>query len=251
MVPIDLSGKTALITGGGQGLGASTAELLAHGGANVVINFFDDAEGINRRRAEETVERIGPAAIMLEADVRALDQVEAMIDRIMDDRQRLDIVVNNAAIVRDGTLKKLSVDDWQAVIDTNLTGVYNVCKGAAEKISDGGRIINIGSVSAAVGFFGQSNYVAAKAGVAGLTKVLARELAKRRITVNAVAPGVVLTEMGRTIPQEVQTEMLKSIPLARFGEPEEIARVILFLASELASYVTGQTIHVNGGWWSC
>ena len=251
MVPIDLSGKTALITGGGQGLGATTAELLARGGANVVINFFDDAEGINRRRAEETVERIGPAAIMLEADVRALDQVEAMIDRIMDDRQRLDIVVNNAAIVRDGTLKKLSADDWQAVIDTNLTGVYNVCKGAAEKISDGGRIINIGSVSAAVGFFGQSNYVAAKAGVAGLTKVLARELAKRRITVNAVAPGVVLTEMGRTIPQEVQSEMLKSIPLARFGEPEEIARVILFLASELASYVTGQTIHVNGGWWSC
>jgi 3-oxoacyl-[acyl-carrier protein] reductase len=251
MIPIDLSGKTALVTGGGQGLGAATAELLAQAGANVVVNFFDDSEGINRRRAEEAAERIGRSAMTLEADVRRLDQVERMIDRVMDRHRRLDVVVNNAAILRDGTLKKLSPDDWQAVIDTNLTGVYNVCKAVVEKLSDGGRIVNVGSVSAAVGFFGQSNYVAAKAGVAGLTKVLARELAKRRITVNAVAPGVVLTEMGRTIPQDLQTEMLKSIPLARFGEPEEIAGVILFLASELASYVTGQTIHVNGGWWAC
>ena len=251
MVPIDLSGKTALVTGGGRGLGAATAGMLAQAGANVAINFFDDPHRINRRQAEETVERIGPSAMMVEADVRVLDQVEKMVDRIVDRHQRLDIVVNNAAILRDAALKNLSADDWQAVIDTNLTGVYNVCKGVVEKLSDGGRIINIGSVSAAVGFFGQANYVAAKAGVAGLTKVLSRELAKRRITVNAVAPGVVLTEMGRTIPQDVQTQMLKSIPLARFGEPEEIARVILFLASELASYVTGQTIHVNGGWWAC
>ena len=251
MITIDLSGKTALVTGGGRGLGAATATLLAQAGANVVINFFDDPEGINRRRARETVYRIGPSAMAVEADVREFDQVERMIDQIMDQRQGLDIVVNNAAILRDKTLKKMSHDDWQAVIDTNLTGVYNVCKNVGEKLSPGGRIINIGSISAAVGFFGQSNYVAAKAGVAGLTKVLARELAKRRITVNAVAPGVVLTEMGQMIPEEVRTEMLKSIPLARFGEPEEIAQVILFLASTLASYVTGQTIHVNGGWWSC
>ena len=251
MVPIDLSGKTALITGGGQGLGSATADLLAQAGANVVINFFNDAEGVNRRRAEETVERIGPSAMMVEANVRVLDQVEKMVDRIMDRHWRLDIVVNNAAILRDLTLKKMSPDDWQAVIDTNLTGVYNVCKSVVERLSDDGRIINMASISAAIGFFGQANYVAAKAGVVGLTKVLSRELAKRRITVNAVAPGVVLTEMGRSIPQDVQTEMLKSIPLARFAEPEEIARVILFLASELASYVTGQTIHVNGGWWAC
>ena len=251
MISIDLSGKTALVTGGGRGLGAATAGMLAQAGADLVINFFDDAEGINRRQAEETVERIGPSAMMVEADIRDLGQVEQMIDRIMDRRKRLDIVVNNAAILRDGTLKKMSPDDWQAVIDTNLTGVYNVCKGVVEKISDGGRIINISSVSAAIGLFGQSNYVASKAGVAGLTKVLARELAKRRITVNAVAPGVVLTEMGQSIPEDVRTEMLKAIPLGRFGEPEEIARVILFLASELTSYVTGQTIHVNGGWWLC
>ncbi len=251
MVPIDLSGKTALITGGGQGLGAATAQLLAEAGANVAINFFDDPDGINRRRAEETAQGIGEAAMTVEADVRSLDQVEKMIDRVMERHQRLHILVNNAAILRDGTLKKLSPDDWQAVIDTNLTGVYNVCKAVVEKLSDGGRIVNLASVSAAIGFFGQSNYVAAKAGVAGLTKVLARELAKRQITVNAVAPGVILTEMGKSIPEEVQAQMLKSIPLDRFGEPEEIAQVILFLSSELASYVTGQTIHVNGGWWSC
>jgi 3-oxoacyl-[acyl-carrier protein] reductase len=251
MIPIDLSGKTALVTGGGQGLGAATAGVLASAGADLIINFFDDPQGLNRRRAQETADRIGGSAILLEADVRRLDQVEQMIDRIFNRHERLDIVVNNAAILRDGTLKKLSPDDWQDVIDTNLTGVYNVCKSVVEKLSDGGRIVNIGSVSAAVGFFGQANYVAAKAGVAGFTKVLARELAKRRITVNAVAPGVVLTEMGRSIPEDMQAQMLKSIPLARFGEPEEIARVILFLTSELASYVTGQTIHANGGWWSC
>ena len=250
MIPIDLSGKTALVTGGGQGLGATTAALLAQAGANVVVNFFDDPQRINRRRAEQTVEQIGPAATMIEADVRSLRQVESMVEQIMDRYETLDIVVNNAGILRDRTLEKLSPDDWHAVIETNLSGVYHVCKAVVPRLSDDGRIINLASISAAIGFFGQANYVAAKAGVVGLTKVLSRELAKRRITVNAVAPGVVLTEMGKSIPPEAQTRMLESIPLARFGQAEEIARVILFLASDLASYVTGQTIHVNGGWWS-
>lgn len=249
MFAIDLSGKTALVTGGGQGLGAATAEMLARAGAGVVVNYFADGEGINRRRAEETAGRIGRRAVAIEADVGNLEQVEAMIGQIIERFGRLDVVVNNAGIVRDRTLKKLSPDDWQAVIDTNLTGVYNVSKAAGEVLSDGGRIINLSSVSAVLGFFGQANYAAAKAGVVGLTKVLSRELAKRRITVNAVAPGVALTEMGRTIPDQVRAEMLKSIPLGRFAEPEEVAGVILFLASELASYVTGQVIHVNGGWY--
>jgi len=249
MFAIDLSGKTALVTGGGQGLGAATAEMLARAGAGVVVNYFADGEGINRRRAEETAGRIGRGAVAIEADVGNLEQVEAMIGQIIERFGRLDVVVNNAGIVRDRTLKKLSPDDWQAVIDTNLTGVYNVSKAAGEVLSDGGRIINLSSVSAVLGFFGQANYAAAKAGVVGLTKVLSRELAKRRITVNAVAPGVALTEMGRTIPDQVRAEMLKSIPLGRFAEPEEVAGVILFLASELASYVTGQVIHVNGGWY--
>lgn len=250
MIPIDLSGKTALVTGGGQGLGATTAAVLAQAGANVVVNFFDDPQQINRRRAEQTVKQIGPAATMIEADVRSLTQVESMVEQIMDRHETLDILVNNAGILRDRTLEKLSTDDWNAVIETNLTGVYHVCKAVIPKLSDDGRIISLASVSAAIGFFGQANYVAAKAGVVGLTKVLSRELAKRRITVNAVAPGVVLTEMGKSIPPEAQARMLESIPLGRFGQAEEIARVILFLASDLASYVTGQTIHVNGGWWS-
>jgi len=249
MIAIDLSGKTAVVTGGGQGLGAATATMLAEAGANVAINYFADVEGVNRERAEQTAERIGDRAIAIEADVRNIAQVEAMIQEAIRHFGRLDILVNNAGIVRDRTLKKLSPEDWQAVIDTNLTGVYNVSKAAMEDLLDGGRIINLASISAVVGFFGQSNYAAAKSGVMGLTKVLARELAKRRITVNAVAPGVVLTEMGETIPEQTRAEMLKLIPLGRCGEPDEIAGVILFLCSDLASYVTGQVIHVNGGWW--
>lgn len=249
MIAIDLSGKTAVVTGGGQGLGAATATMLAEAGAHVVINYFADPEGINHERAEETAERIGERAVVIEADVRDIAQVEAMIQETVRRFGGLDILVNNAGIVRDRTLKNLPPEDWQAVIDTNLTGVYNVSKAAVEHLSDGGRIISLASVSAVVGFFGQSNYAAAKAGVMGLTKVLSRELAKRRITVNAVAPGVVLTEMGETIPEQTRAEMLKLVPLGRCGEPEEIAGVILFLCSELASYVTGQVIHVNGGWW--
>jgi len=158
-------------------------------------------------------------------------------------------VVNNAGILRDRSIKKMTPAEWKDVIDTNLTGAFNVCKSAAEKIGDGGRIVNVSSIAAFHGFFGQCNYAAAKGGIASLTKVLCRELAKRNITVNAVAPGVVLTEMGKTIPEAVRQEMLKSIPLGRFGEPEEIANVILFLCSDLSAYVTGQTIHVSGGWW--
>ena len=248
MIAVELSEKTAVVTGGGQGLGAATAVMLARSGANVVVNYFADPEDINRERAEQTVQQIGERAVAIEADVRDLSQVETMMGEAIRRFGRLDIVVNNAGIVCDRTLKRLSPEDWQNVIDTNLTGAYNVCKAAAERLSEGGRIINLSSVSAFVGFFGQSNYAAAKAGVTGLTRVLSRELAKRRITVNAVAPGVVLTEMAKTIPEETQAEMLKSIPLARFGQPDEIASVILFLSSELASYVTGQVIHVNGGW---
>ena len=135
------------------------------------------------------------------------------------------------------------------MIDTNLTGVFNVSQAAAAKLNDGGRIVSMASISGSVGFFGQANYSAAKAGVVGLSKVLSKELAKRNITVNTVAPGVVLTEMGKSIPEEARAKMLEQIPLGRFGEPDDVANAILFLCSDLAAYITGQTIHVNGGWY--
>jgi 3-oxoacyl-[acyl-carrier protein] reductase len=248
MATIDLSGKTALVTGAGQGLGRCTATTLHASGASVVVNYFDDPQGVNRGLAEETAASLGERAIVVAADVRDVAEITRMIDETVQRFGRLDIVVNNAAIIRDRTLKKMTDDEWQAVIDTNLTGVFQVCRAAADRISDGGRIVNMASISGVVGFYGQVNYSAAKAGVIAITKVLSKELARRNITVNAVAPGVVLTEMGKTIPEEVRAGMIAQIPLGRFGEPEEISNIILFLCSDLASYVTGQTIHANGGW---
>ena len=248
MVTIDLSGKTAIVTGAGQGLGQCTATVLHGAGANVVINFFDDPSGGNRRRAEETAARLGERAVAIAADVRDGAQIRQMFAVAEERFGQVNIVVNNAAIIRDRTLKKMTDEEWQDVIDTNLTGVFQVCRVASDQLAEGGRIVNMASISGVVGFYGQVNYSAAKAGVIAITKVLSKELAKRRITVNAVAPGVVLTEMGKTIPEEVRAGMIAQIPLGRFGEPEEISNIILFLCSDLASYVTGQTIHANGGW---
>ncbi len=244
MISIDLSGKTVLITGGGQGLGKATASVFQQAGARVAISFFRDKEGLNQKTAESTASELGESVFAVEGDVRSRDSLTAMFDEIGG----VDMVINNAAILRDRSFSKMESGEWDAVIETNLTGVFNVCKEAANHLSDGGRIVNMASISGFVGFFGQANYSTAKAGVVGLTKVLSKELARRQITVNAVAPGVALTEMGKTIPEESQVEMLKQIPLGRFGEPEEIAKAILFLCSPLADYITGQTIHVNGGW---
>lgn len=249
MKTIDLSGKVAVVTGAGQGLGLATATALHSAGALVVINYFEDSKGINRQRAADAVKELGDRAIALPADVRDRAAVDAMFDEILKQTSRLDIVVNNAAIIRDRSVRNMTDDEWSDVIDTNLTGVYNVCKAAQSRLADGGHIVSMSSISGVIGFYGQVNYSSAKAGVIALTKVLAKELAARNITVNAVAPGVVLTEMALTTPEDVRKKMLANIPLQRFGEPEEIANVILFLCSPLASYVTGQTIHVNGGWW--
>lgn len=250
MIGIDLGGKVALVTGSGQGLGLATATRLHAAGASVVVNYQPDQAGRNAELAQEVAAGLGDRAAALPADVRDPGQVDAMLSAIRDRFGRLDVVVNNAAVIRDRTIKKMSDEDWDVVIGTDLTGVFHVCRAAAAIMSDGGRIVNLASISGVVGFYGQANYAAAKAGVIALTKVLARELASRRITVNAVAPGVVLTDMGKTIPEEVRARMLAQIPLNRFGDPEEIAHAILFLASDLASYITGQTVHVNGGWWS-
>ncbi|MAE60682.1 MAG: beta-ketoacyl-ACP reductase [Planctomycetaceae bacterium] len=249
MVGIDLTGKTAIITGAGRGLGLATAQRLYAAGANVAINEYDDPSGENHTQAEQAATDLGDRAAVVMADVRDTDAIEVMVDNVAARFGGLDIVVNNAAILRDRTLKKMSATEWQSVIDTNLTGVFNVCKAGTAAMRDGGRIVNLASISAVIGFFGQTNYAAAKAGVIGLTRSLSREVGARQITVNAVAPGVALTDMGLTIPENVREEMLKSIPLGRFAEPREIADVIVFLCSDLASHVSGQVIHVNGGWW--
>ncbi|MCA9052341.1 MAG: 3-oxoacyl-ACP reductase FabG [Planctomycetaceae bacterium] len=243
-----LAAKTAVITGGGQGLGRATATALHAAGANVIVTWLRDPEGVNQSRAEDAARQLGERALALEGDVRKRQSVASMFTSAVDAFGGLDIVINNAAVLRDRTLAKMTDDEWQAVVDTNLSGVWNVCKEAVPRLNDGGRIVSMASISGSTGFAGQTNYSAAKAGVVGLTKALSKEVASRGITVNAVAPGVVLTEMGNSIPEAAREEMLKQIPLRRFGKPEEVAHAILFLCSPMADYITGQTIHVNGGW---
>ena len=250
MRQIDLSGKTAIITGSSQGIGLETATTLHAAGANVVINYFADGDGKNKALADKVVADLGDRSMAAAADVRKPDELEAMVAGAVEKFGSLDILVNNAGILRDKSFKKMSHEDWQAVIDTNLTGVFNSCKAAIESLSENGTIVNVSSLSAVTGFFGQANYATAKAGVMTFTKVLSKELARKNIRVNAIAPGVVDTEMGKSIPEENRKAMMTQIPLARFAEPSEISDVILFLCSDLSSYVTGQTIHVNGGWWA-
>ena len=172
----------------------------------------------------------------------------AFFDAVKTKFGRIDFLINNAAILRDRSFKNLTDDEWDSVIETNLSAVFRVSQTALPHLEDGGRIVNMASISGVVGFFGQANYSSAKAGVIAFTKVLSRELASRRINVNAVAPGVVLTEMAASIPEAARDQMLGQIPMKRFGNPDEIASVILYLCSDLSSYVTGQTLHVNGGW---
>ncbi|NBU74949.1 MAG: 3-oxoacyl-ACP reductase FabG [Planctomycetes bacterium] len=250
MKAIDLSGKVALVTGASQGLGSATTRALHAAGATVVINFFPDPDKVNESRAQVLAAELGERSLFVGADVRDPGAVDRMFEAVRASLGGIDIVVNNAAVLRDRTIRNMTDEDWQAVIDTNLTGVFHMNRAAARHLRDDGRIVSMASIAATVGFFGQANYAAAKAGVAAMTRVLSRELARRRITVNAVAPGVVLTEMGKSIPEGVRESMLAQIPLGRFGEPDEIANVILFLCSPLASYITGQTLHVNGGWTS-
>lgn len=249
MKEINLTGKTAIITGASQGLGAATAKAFGQAGANVVINFFPDSSKINEPLAISVSESLGNNALPVGADIRKTNEVELLFDKAIQHFGGVDFLVNNAGILRDKTIQKMTSTEWQDVIDTNLTGVFNTCKVATEKLQNGGSIVNLASISGVIGFFGQANYAAAKSGVIGLTKVLGRELARKQIRVNAVAPGVVLTEMGKSIPDKARSKMLEQIPMNRFGEPEEIANTILFLCSPLSSYITGQVIHVNGGWW--
>ena len=247
MIKIDLTGKVALITGASQGIGAEIAQTLHRAGASVAINYFPDPAGTNVGNASRLADSLGARAAVFPCDVRDPESAGTLCQDVHRRFGRLDLLVNNAGIARDRTMAKMSDEEWHSVLDTNLTGVFNVCRAAAPLLAEGGRIVNISSLSAAIGLFGQANYAAAKAGVIGFTKTLSREFARRAITVNAVAPGLVLTELGKTVPPAVQEQWLSQIPMARFGEPREISNAILFLCSDLASYITGQTLHVNGG----
>lgn len=250
MIAIDLTQQIALVTGASRGLGAAILETLCAAGATGLLNYLEDAEGRNRADAEAVRARIvgaGGSCELSAADVSQPEAVQRMMARIAEAHGRLDILVNNAGILRDRSIRNMTPDEWEAVIDTNLGGVFYGCKYGLEIMADGGRIVSLSSVSANLGTFGQANYASAKAGVAALMRVVSREGAKRGIRANAVAPGLILTPMAETIPQESRERMLPDIPLGRFGEPSDVAGVVLFLCSPLSAYVTGQVIHVNGG----
>ncbi|AOC56813.1 MULTISPECIES: 3-oxoacyl-[acyl-carrier-protein] reductase [Bacillus] len=242
-----LTNKTAVVTGASRGIGRSIAIDLAKNGANVVVNYSG-----NEAKANEVVDEIkalGQQAFAVKADVSNAEEVQALMKQAIDTFGSIDILVNNAGITKDNLLMRMKENEWDDVININLKGVFNCTKAVTRQMMKqrSGRIINLASVVGVCGNPGQANYVAAKAGVIGLTKTTAKELATRHITVNAVAPGFISTDMTDKLDENVQSEMLKQIPLARFGAPEDISNVVVFLASEGAGYITGQTIQVDGG----
>jgi len=253
MITFQFPGKVVLVTGSSRGIGAAVLSGFVRAGAIGVLHYWDDPDGANRADADALALHLRslPGAgtvVALPADVRDATQVEGLMRQVKDQFGGLDILVNNAGIIRDKTLKKMTLDEWHAVIQTNLDGVFHCCKYGAEVLRDGGRVVNLASVSGMVGFHGQANYAAAKAGVIGLTRVLAKELARRQVTVNAVAPGVIQTAMLGDIKPEVMAEYLKQIPAGRLGKPDDVANAVLFLASEESNYITGQVLPVTGGW---
>lgn len=239
--------KSALVTGASRGIGRSIALQLAEEGYNVAVNYAGSKE-----IAEAVVEEIkakGVDSFAIQANVADADEVKAMIKEVVSQFGSLDVLVNNAGITRDNLLMRMKEQEWDDVIDTNLKGVFNCIQKATPQMlrQRSGAIINLSSVVGAVGNPGQANYVATKAGVIGLTKSAARELASRGITVNAVAPGFIVSDMTDALSDELKEQMLTQIPLARFGQDTDIANTVAFLASDKAKYITGQTIHVNGG----
>ena len=243
---LELSGKVALVTGGAQGIGKAIALILARNGAVVVVS------DINLEKAEETAKEIqsmGQRSLAIKSNVADLKDVESMVGTIVEKLGRIDILVNNAGITRDRLILRMTEEDWDAVLDVNLKGTFNCTKAAIRYMSKqkSGKIVSIASVTGEMGNPGQANYGASKAGVIGFTKTIAREFAARGINVNAIAPGFIQTAMTDAVPEKAREELIRMIPMQRLGQPEDIARAVLFLVLESSSYITGQVINVNGG----
>jgi len=241
-----LDGKVALVTGASKGIGRAIAIMMAQEGAKVAINY-NSSEASAQAVADE-IAKVGATTMLIKANVSQKEEARAMVRRVAEQWGRLDVLVNNAGITRDKTLRKLTDEDWLEVINTNLNSVY-YCTTAAMPImieQQYGRIVNISSYVGQAGNFGQANYGASKGGIIAFTKTAALELARYNITINALAPGFTLTDMLAKVPENVQSQIKAKIPMGRFGMPEEIARAVLFLAAE-GDYITGQQINVNGG----
>jgi len=242
-----LEGKAALVTGASRGIGREIALAFAREGADVIVNYSG-----SEAKANEVVNEIialGRKAVAYQCNVADAESVQEMVKETINQFGRLDILVNNAGITRDNLLMRMKEDEWDDVININLKGVFLCTKAVSRQMMKqrSGRIINVASIVGVIGNPGQANYVAAKAGVIGLTKTTARELATRGVTVNAIAPGFITTDMTDQLPEDVKVAMLQQIPLGKFGGADDIARVALFLASEDSNYITGQTLHVDGG----
>jgi 3-oxoacyl-[acyl-carrier protein] reductase len=246
--PLDFTGKVALVTGSSRGIGAEMIKALGTRTAQCVVNYVADAQGQNKADALGVAKELSEP-LVIECDVTQPKQVEAMMKQIQDQRGGLDILVNNSGVISDRTIKKMSMDEFESVIRVNLIGTFTVTQKAAAILRNGGRVINMSSVSGQMGLFGQANYSSSKAAIIALTKVSAREFARQNITVNAIAPGFIDVGMSKGMPEEVAQNFIKQIPLGRLGDVSEIVNAALFLASPMASYITGHVLNVNGGFY--
>lgn len=242
-----LAGKTALVTGGSRGIGKAIAQALAREGAKVAFVYQSNSEAAEKLVSQ--LEESGHEAVAFQADVREKSQADDVVAKIVEKWGKIDVLVNNAGVIRDGLLATMGPDQWREVVETNLTGTYNFCQAVMRPMMSAryGRIVNMSSVAANVGNPGQANYAASKGGIEGFTRCLAAEIARRGITVNAVAPGFVETDMTVAVRNAAGDQIVKSIPCRRLGQPEDIAGAVLFLVSDEASYITGQVLTVDGG----